>query len=243
MLEHTGVRVIPGVSPKRVFDDHYARYHFVTEHISTFGKSVLDVACGTGYGSMHLANQGAAEVVGVDLSEEAIEYARMHYSHPKLRFAIGDVTNLALPSGYFDIVVSFETLEHIKNYEGLLQETYRVLKANGLFCLSTPNRTITSPYGRVPINPYHAQEFMLDEFLHLLHLYYSHVKLFGQHVIPRQYTNIVVRRLISLITKVSIRFGGPDLQTDIYALVGGPDVEEFSLKRSVPRYIVAVCRK
>ena len=180
ILEHTGERVIPGVSPKRVFNDHYARYQFVTEHVSIFGESVLDVACGTGYGSMHLANQGAAEVIGVDLSWQAIEYAKMHYSHPKLRFVIGDATTLALASGYFDIIVSFETLEHIKNYEGLLRETYRVLKTNGIIFISTPDRTITSPYNsRVPKNPHHAQEFTLDEFLDLLHLYYSRVKLFG----------------------------------------------------------------
>jgi ubiquinone biosynthesis O-methyltransferase len=243
VVEHNGERVIPGVSSKRVLDDHYARYQFVTEHISIFGKSVLDVACGTGYGSMHLANQGAAEVLGVDLSWQAIEYARTHYSHPKLRFVIGDATNLALAGGYFDIIVSFETLEHIKNQEGLLRETYRVLKANGSIFISTPNRTITSPYTRVPNNPHHTQEFTLEEFLALLQSYYSRVKLLGQHVIPRQYTNIVVRKLISLVTKVSIRFGGPDLKRELYALAGGPDVVKFSRKQSVPRYIVAVCQK
>ena len=137
-------------------DAHLARYILAREHVRP-GQVVLDAACGLGYGSAALATgTGAARVLGVDLGENAIAYARDLYgaSLPNLVFAAQDATRLPqLADASVDVVVSFETLEHLPNPEALLREFSRVLKPGGVFIGSVPNLWIDEK-GRNPV-PYH----------------------------------------------------------------------------------------
>src|SRR3546814_2694630 len=75
---------------------------------------VLDAACGEGFGSALLARAGAHSVLGVDIADSAITHARSRYgAQPVLSFARADVCALdAFPDNSFDLIVSFETLEH-----------------------------------------------------------------------------------------------------------------------------------
>jgi len=161
-MEFTGERLVPEApGTEDLYHEHLIRYLFAQQFAP--GKTVLDIGCGCGYGSCLLAEGGAETVIGVDISEEAIRYSKEHYSARGLDFEVMDCTNLKFPNRTFDLVVAFEIIEHIPNCKGLLSEAKRVLKGDGVFIVSTPNR-VTYPPG----NPFHVKEFFLQEFVELL---------------------------------------------------------------------------
>ena len=98
---------------------HLARYEFAKKFAS--GKRVLDIACGSGYGSGELREAGARYVLGVDISDKAVEYAKAHYANSEVGFTVGSAENLS-SHGKFDLVVSFETIEHLEDPEIFLAE-------------------------------------------------------------------------------------------------------------------------
>jgi SAM-dependent methyltransferase len=176
-LEFTGERVIPGKVDEALWYEHMARYIFAADFV--INKSVLDAGCGSGYGANFLACQGAKYVLGVDISPEAIAYAREHYHRDNLEYQVMDVTNLELDDKTFDVVVAFEVIEHLQNQEKFLAEIARVLRDDGLFIISTPNREIYR-LGLEP-NPFHTKEFNFEEFYKILKKYFYNVKIFAQN--------------------------------------------------------------
>jgi 2-polyprenyl-3-methyl-5-hydroxy-6-metoxy-1,4-benzoquinol methylase len=174
--EFTGERFLPG-APGEIWYEHWHRYHFAAKLVS--GKRVLDVACGAGYGSALLAQHGA-EVVGADIAAEAIAHARARYADvPRLEFIAADCAALPFPDSSFDAVVSFETIEHIRNQEAFLDEVRRVLRADGLFVLSSPNKLEYSDR-RGFSNEFHIRELYRDELSALLAPRFPHARWFGQ---------------------------------------------------------------
>jgi len=177
-MEFTGERVVPGKTPETIYDEHIYRYIFATSLAEN--KVVLDVACGTGYGAGYMADK-ASKVVGADISMEAVYYARERFSEDnKASFICTDAVRLPFADDAFDIVVSFETIEHIKQYSKFLNECRRVLKDNGLLICSTPNRRIFSPRLAKPLNTFHVKEFWPEEFSRLLRRYFAGITLYGQ---------------------------------------------------------------
>jgi len=170
-------RVTPGISPSNVMQEHIDRYTFALGYVK--GKRVLDAACGTGYGTRLLA-QVADRVTGIDISPTAINHARKKYPAVALDFIEGDVLYLPFPDSSFDVVVSFETVEHVKEYQTFIRECRRVLKQNGILICSTPNSKISSPDGVVK-NPYHVIEFDSIEFTDLLLKDFALVEMYGQN--------------------------------------------------------------
>lgn len=168
-LEFTGERYIPdGKTKSRMHLEHMAHYRFATKYVK--GKTVLDTGCGAGYGSAFLKKVGAKKVVGVDIDPPTIEYTKNHYRLSGLEFQVMDCTHLKFRDEVFDIVVSFEVLEHIKNYSQYLAEIKRVLKPGGLLILSTPNRKF------LPLrNPFHIKEFYFDELRDELERYFPKI--------------------------------------------------------------------
>lgn len=144
--------------------DHLRRYLFAQQYV--YGRRVLDVACGTGYGSDLLQRGRARRVISADLSRAALDYARAHW--PDGRFVRADAARLPLPSGAFDVVVSFETIEHLPDPRAFLAEARRVLQPEGRLILSTPNRAVVSPGSDAPFSPYHTFEPTRDDLLALL---------------------------------------------------------------------------
>ena len=142
------------------------------------GKRVLDAACGEGYGSAMLA-QSAQSVVGVDLSEASINHARQRYPAANLRFEQANCLELPLPDASVDIVVSFETLEHLAEHDELLQEFKRVLRPGGFLALSSPDRKTYSDDTGYD-NPFHVRELYRPEFEELLARHFPAWRLFGQ---------------------------------------------------------------
>jgi cyclopropane fatty-acyl-phospholipid synthase-like methyltransferase len=178
-MEFTGERVVPDKTPQTVYDEHIYRYIFAAG--LTQQKAVLDVACGTGYGLSYMAEKRAGRAVGVDLSWEAVSYARERFGgNGRINFICADGTRMPFADGSFDVIVSFETIEHIKKYGKFLAECRRVLKQGGLLVCSTPNRRIFSPHLEKPINTFHVKEFWPDEFHRLLSRYFTEVTFYGQ---------------------------------------------------------------
>jgi ubiquinone/menaquinone biosynthesis C-methylase UbiE len=162
--------------------EHLNRYEEVAKLIDRKRPlKVLDIACGTGFGSFFLAQLGY-NVLGGDISSNDIAECRNKYQHPNLSFEVIDGTNLPFSEYTFDVVVSFETIEHTTQYQKMLSELKRVVKTDGLVIISTPNFTVNSPSGKV-LNPFHTQEWVYEELMKILSNTFSNVKLLGQQYV------------------------------------------------------------
>ncbi|MGC8889892.1 MAG: methyltransferase domain-containing protein [bacterium] len=177
-LDFTGERMVPGKADSATELQHINRYKFAKELVK--GMSVLDVACGEGYGSNMLA-ETAKEVIGVDISKETIEQARRKYVKKNLCFKVMNAEELSFEDSYFDIVVSFETIEHLERPYKFLKEIKRVLKDGGLFIVSTPNRDLASLGSPIPLNKFHKEEWTLEQFKKLIDYYFPNSRLIGQY--------------------------------------------------------------
>lgn len=152
---------------------HLARYKFSLNYINS-GNIVLDLPCGTGYGSEVMSTK-AKEVVGIDIGVEAIEHAKEFFENDKIKFIVGNAENLqnVFPNNeIFDVIVSFEGIEHLNNQDFSLQEMKRLLKKEGQLIISTPRK----PHG----SPYHTVEFSLEEFRNFLSKEFIVEKMYGQ---------------------------------------------------------------
>lgn len=172
MLENTGERIIPEQMKitNGMLLEHLSRYYFSLHY--TKGR-VLDFACGAGYGSTIVAKSckgSVSEVIGVDNDPKAIEYARQKYYHPQVQFLVDDVTDPLLPQrlGTFDVILSFETIEHIRNEKDFLLNIYNLLKPGGLLIISTP---FGAGRGKPTNEPYHVHQLTEDEFKALFSSY------------------------------------------------------------------------
>lgn len=157
--------------------EHVHRYEVALAYLSP-GSRILDIACGSGFGSYLFAEKGH-NVIAADLSEETILQCKKDFQHPQLNYVVADATKLPFPDEHFDAVVSFETIEHTTQYTEVLSEFKRVTKRNGLILISTPNILINSPDGVVR-NPYHTQEWNYKQLSEILKAAYPEVKIYGQ---------------------------------------------------------------
>ena len=166
-LDFTGERFVPGI-PGEIVYEHWHRYAFA--QTLARGRRVLDVACGEGYGSALLATS-ALSVTGIDLSDEAVRHASACYggAHTNLRFLQASAAALPMDDHSVDLIVSFETIEHLPQslQAPMIAEFARVLTADGILILSSPNRPEYSPPGTPP-NPFHVYEMDRQELKELL---------------------------------------------------------------------------
>lgn len=158
-------------------NQHLARYRFAEEFVE--GSTVLDIACGTGYGSYLMARAGAAKVIGMDIPEEAISSCCTSFKHPNLQFSVGSATELRERVDRIQVVVSFETIEHIDKPRLFLQELTEIMSFDGTLLISTPNRSGPSPFER-PTNRFHLMEWNDKEFLGILSVFFRQVTIYGQ---------------------------------------------------------------
>jgi len=177
-LEFTGERFTPECV-REIRYEHLHRYAFARELVA--GKRVLDAACGEGYGSALLADSAAA-VIGVDRSAEAIAHARSRYGASNVDFREADCLELPFDDDHFDCVVSFETLEHLDDHEGLLAEFRRVIRPDGFLLLSSPDKAVYSDTLQNR-NEFHVRELYRDELEALLQAHFPAFRLFGQKLV------------------------------------------------------------
>ena len=178
-LEFTGERFTPECQ-REIWYEHWHRYAFARG--IAHGKRVLDAACGEGYGSAMLAAV-AQSVLGVDISDSAVMHARARYGAlNNLHFAQGDATALDFPAASYDVVTSFETLEHVVAQEALVAGFARMLSDDGLLLISSPDKHSYSDVSGFR-NEFHVRELYRDEFLALLKPHFPFVRLYGQKLL------------------------------------------------------------
>ncbi|MCH7577105.1 MAG: class I SAM-dependent methyltransferase [Chloroflexi bacterium] len=218
-IEDDGERMIPEFHHDAVvYAEHMVRYLFASRFVA--GKTVLDVASGVGYGSDMLKAAGAAQVIGIDRSTEAITYGQEHHSALGSEYLLADAGSLPLRDRQLDVVVSFETIEHVLDYRLFLTEIQRVLRRGGLLIISTPNK-LTFPEG----NPYHTKEFTFTELKEALTTRFEHIGMFPQD-------NWITSAILSPSTmeRADEPIGG---NAKIFKTVGRPAEKTL--------YIVALC--
>jgi SAM-dependent methyltransferase len=156
---------------------HMASYRFAERY--TKGCEVLDYGCGSGYGSAVVAAE-AARVVGVDVSDEAIEHARANFSAPRLEFAPIEADRpLSFPDHSFDTVLSFQVIEHVRDPAAYLSEVRRVLRPGGHLVLTTPERRTRLLPAQRPWNRWHLTEYSERTLGRALTPHFSQVELLG----------------------------------------------------------------
>ncbi|MFJ8457681.1 glycosyltransferase [Lysinibacillus xylanilyticus] len=212
----TGERFIPTVEDidDEIKIEHLQRYQSVIPLLKN--KVVLDAACGEGYGSEILSAQ-ARQVYGMDIDEKSITHAKKTYVKSNLDFLVGSIEKLPFEDDFFDIIVSFETIEHVDEnlQKKFLKEIKRVLKKDGLLIISTPNKKVYSDH-RNYSNPFHIKEFYKDEFYTFLKSSFQNVEFYYQ-----------LRESVFLLSKNNSQF--------FYNLDTKIEVDEMS------KYIVAIC--
>lgn len=220
-LPFTGERFTPECV-REIWYEHWHRYAYVLPLAR--GKRVLDAACGEGYGSALLARV-ADDVTGIDLDDATIAHAKTRYAGvPRLNLRQGSVTAIEADDATFDLIVSFETIEHLLEQERMLDEFRRVLKPDGLLVISSPEREAYNADATEP-NPYHVRELDRQEFLALLQSRFSAVQLYGQKL-----------AFHSLLWRIDSRGGQAQsmlLNPDSLAIREGYD--------SAPIYHLAIC--
>lgn len=177
-MEFDGERFTPECV-REIWYEHFHRYVFASRVAG--GRSVLDAACGEGYGSDLMARV-ARKVTGVDTSAEAIEHARARYPKDNLEFRQADCCDLPFDADEFECIVSFETIEHLDRQEEMIGEFRRVLKPEGFLLISSPDKAVYSD-ARNFRNEHHVRELYAYEFSDLLERHFPALRLFGQKLL------------------------------------------------------------
>jgi SAM-dependent methyltransferase len=243
------------------YGNHISRYSFARQHIDIIkDKRILDIACGVGYGSKYLSEIPDAEIIGVDRSKDALSIAKERFKSLNITFVEDDCLDPRKLDSFnnFDIIVSFETLEHVKDPAKFLRICFDKLSDEGTFFVSTPNASVSSPNGIVTCE-HHEKEYKADEFVELLsNAGFEVIKLYGQELnemgvlksemrvfINHIYSNWFIRlgHLIRGLVRPKVaNFTLPEHETDFTIKEYEP--EEIIGKAIMgPFVLIAVCRK
>jgi len=165
-----------GSQKKRITTGDQQGFHYeIVLTYLTGNMTVLDIACGVGYGTNLLA-QKVQKVIGVDIDEKTIDNIKEEFSDVKnLEFCLANVLQTGFEYDCFDLIASMETIEHIPDEHQYLQEMKRILKPNGYFIFSTPQNRL----GHIPMNNNHIKEYRLDELIELTEQYFKIEKTIG----------------------------------------------------------------
>ena len=213
--------------------EHLHRYEEVLKPLSG-NETILDIACGSGFGTHLLSTSSTGKVYGGDLSSKAINLCQKTWNKDNLSYGIMDGTQLRFEDNTFDVVVSFETIEHTTRFNEMIQELKRVVKPNGTIYLSTPNIKVNSPSGIVT-NPYHKQEWDYTEFTKILKTHFSKFKLYGQQY-SRHNKKGIAYTIENLLYKRGLRKLPNTTQNNIMKLFGHdtiyPSIDDYTMVNS-----------
>jgi len=175
-IDNTGERILLEKETPLMIARHFCAYNYAKGFV--VGREVLDIGCGEGYGSDFLAGY-AKSVLGIDYDAAVIDYAKDKYCKPGLEFSVLDIKHLDSLSKKFDLICSFQNIEHIQNTGKLLKDISGLLNDDGVFICSTCNIKDASPDSKVPFNKFHVKEYLVSEFKELLEGHFNRVEISG----------------------------------------------------------------
>lgn len=206
-------RIEPGTDSWDMYHaNHLHRYMFASQVLEPLApRRVMDVACGTGYGTKHLAEFLGAEVIGVDRDSDALRVSAKNFSHPRITWCADDCDSMTQCAKYapFDAIVSLETVEHLSDAGGFIERCRALLSSTGVLIMSTPNSLVTSPNGDLQWR-FHKKEYTPTEFTALIQQSGFHsVELFGQALTPMGQMREQLRgELNAVLSNPFVRAGG-----------------------------------
>lgn len=168
--------------PAMMVQEQISRIRFFEAEARIASQDLLDLGCGTGFNYAYAKSKlGSGKVFGVDISVNAVSYAKRTY--PTGIFLQGDVCSQALDCGLevWDRVICCEVIEHVNKPDALLETIYRHLRPSGVAFISTPNRPVFSRnYEPSPVNHTHLKEYTESEFRSMLERHFPSVDIWGQ---------------------------------------------------------------
>lgn len=191
-LKFTGER-LTGENTGWIRAEHLHRYLLAKEYASL--KKVLDIACGEGYGSV-LLSEVATHVTGMDKDNEVIRYASKKYKRDNIEFKQGVIENTGFEDHSFDLVISFETIEHVEHHYAVFKEIKRILKPGGILMMSTPDKDLYN-LNRTSPNRFHVNELNFVQYKTLLENHFEYnAYLFQQAISASFIYSLDYRRFI-----------------------------------------------
>jgi 2-polyprenyl-3-methyl-5-hydroxy-6-metoxy-1,4-benzoquinol methylase len=156
---------------KPTFFQHQSVYRYASRFIKD--KIVMDMGCGSGYGTNYLAHY-ARQIKGLDIDSKAIKQAKENFKRKNLSYEVLNLKSTKIKNK-FDVVISFQVIEHITDVDSYLQFITNVLTKGGIAILSTPN-ILTQGYNE---NPFHIKEYNYEELKDILEKYFDEVDIKG----------------------------------------------------------------
>lgn len=171
-----GIDILNGAGHLPHIIYHLVRYKFVKGFLKST-DSVLDIACGTGYGARMLSDF-CKSVTGVDINHDTVDYATKNYGGENRDFQQGNILTV---KGQYDVIVCYETIEHVSKEEGILalENLKKCLKPKGLLFISTPKKLPKEELsrGRAEV---HLHEYTYEDFVDLLGVFFERPVIFSQ---------------------------------------------------------------
>lgn len=243
-MKFTNERLVPSCyyNNRGLFFWHLSRYEFAKKYINRT-DIVIDVACGTGYGSFELA-AFAHKVIGIDIDSETIEFAKRNFKSSNIDYIRGDCLYLTkLLNEKSDVCVSFETIEHLKEEDqnNFLRQIRLTLQSEGVLIISTPNKKLYNPGGNKEHNPFHLHEMELHEFKQILEDHFEDVIIYGQKLFDGfKYKSVSFKAAHFLKSIKNFTFFDKFKQDQIYQL---NDFEFTSIDIENCLYFVAIAKR
>ncbi len=180
-LPETSERIVPKKFKSRFeylnFLRHFFVYHVAKKEILE-SDLVLDLGFGEGYGASFLSDD-CKHLIALDVEDTLVSHASGKYSSSRCVFKTYDARKIPYSDDFFDVVVSFQVIEHIQDDLAYISEIHRVLKKGGLLILTTPNREYRLKKGQKPWNKFHVREYHPEELKELLKKKFSEIDIKG----------------------------------------------------------------
>lgn len=231
LTENKLERWLPGFTDPITDFDHQQRYDWACSFVKD--KNVLDIACGSGKGSYILAtNGGAKHVLGCDIETEAVKYSSIKYKNPNLLYEVQNVLSIKKEQ-LFDVIISFETIEHIQQTDLYLKSINSCLKDDGIFIVSTPISKLD--IDNHPKNKFHVIEWGFKKFQEVVSEEFSIEKIYIQLHDKRPYNFIEFKLQKFILKKRDYK------NTKIEEFKD--NIELKKLGKQINGYQILICRK
>jgi ubiquinone/menaquinone biosynthesis C-methylase UbiE len=176
-----GERLIPEKFDSKndylAFLKHLYAYTFLGKYKNK-NHLALEIGFGTGYGTK-FSSSFFSKIIGLEVDPEPISYAQKKYPESNIEYKQYNGSILPFPDNFFDIVYSFQVIEHVTSDSDFLSEARRVLKTGGILVITTPNRNYRLKPGEKPKNKFHLREYSPDDLKNIGEKFFQSYSLLG----------------------------------------------------------------